>query len=135
MISRVVSLALILFWGVGSFSSVSKAQETQRFDVGEFADLSVLYAGYLDTPRERSFVSLLKSAFARVEVAELEKLDSASAAEFDVVVADWSERFKDGRFVGPQGFENRLGRKFTKPIVMVGAIGGRLPEGTKFNHL
>ena len=110
-------------------------QDSEQFQVGEFHKLSVLYAGFPGTPRERSFVKLLGSAFARVETIELEKLNSTSAESFDVIVADWSERFEEGRFVGPQGFENRLGREFTRPIVMVGAIGGRLPEQTKFNHL
>jgi len=138
--SRLFSTACLALFALlcssTTFAGPSRStQDDVRPDVGEFRELAVLYAGFPGTARERAFVALLESAFAKVETVELESLDSAQAEGFDVVVADWTDRFEAGRFSGAQDIDLRLGTDFARPVVMVGALSGRVPQGTKFNHL
>jgi hypothetical protein len=100
--------------------------------------LSILYAGCPGTDREKDFVALLTQHFAKVETASLTSISMKTAAPFDVVIADWRERYKyvDGKateYVGGPAFT--LDPSFTKPIVMIGAVGGEIAPWSKIGWL
>jgi hypothetical protein len=101
--------------------------------------LSVLYAGAPGTEREKSFVALLKEHFAKVETIALGSLSMKTAAPFDVVVADWRERYAyvDGKAKQLPGFSSSFGLDdgFTRPIVMIGAVGGEIARWSKIGWL
>jgi hypothetical protein len=59
-------------------------------------DLSILYAGAPGGEREKHFVEFLEEWFSEVHTISLEELTSKDAEPFDVVVADWKPRYKDG---------------------------------------
>jgi hypothetical protein len=101
--------------------------------------LAVLYAGCPGTEREKNFVAFLRSHFARVESIVLGDVSMDTAAAFDVVVADWKERYKyvDGVAKGYAGGISSwsLPQRFTKPVVMVGAVGGEIVPWSKIGWL
>jgi len=100
--------------------------------------LGVLYAGFPGTDREKDFVALLKQHFAKVETTNLGSISMKTAAPFDVVIADWKERFKyvDGKATNyVEGPAFRLDEDFTKPIVMIGAVGGEIATWSKIGWL
>ena len=85
---------LVLFIASGSVTfagdvAVDVAESTER------GDLSILYAGYPGGPREKAWTEFLRQWFAKVESIDLGKLNGRSAADFHVVVADWTSRYKD----------------------------------------
>lgn len=95
-------------------------------------DLSILYAGYPGGPREKAWVEFLRKWFSKVESIDLKKLDVRSAADFDVVVADWTSRYTNGRYTGGAKKHNTsLGKDFTKPIIMISAVGAELTRRMK----
>ncbi len=93
----------------------------------EREDLSILYAGYPGGPREKAWIDFLRKWFSKVESIDLRKLSGRSAAAFDVVVADWTSRYKDGSYnSGAPSHNNSLGKDFTKPLIMISAVGAEL---------
>jgi hypothetical protein len=100
--------------------------------------LAVLYAGFPGTEREKDFVALLKQHFDKVESTNLGSISMKSAAPFDVVIADWKERSQhvDGKATNYlPGSAFRLDEGFTKPIVMIGAVGGEIAPWSKIGWL
>lgn len=102
--------------------------------------LSILYAGFPGGDREKDFVAFLREHFAKVEATNLETLSMEKAKPFDVVVADWKPRYKyvDGRakeFDSGSGQHFSLSKDFTKPIVMIGAVGGEIARWSKIGWL
>ena len=103
----------------------ARAEEISKpAGVGE---LSVLYAGYPDGPREKAWMGFLAKWFSKVKSIDLRKLNGRSAADFDVVVADWTSRYKNGSY-NPDAPKhgNLLGKDFRKPIIMISAVGAEL---------
>jgi hypothetical protein len=102
--------------------------------------LAVLYAGCPGTDREKDFVAFLRDHFTKVETTSLETLSMEKAKPFDVVVADWKPRYKyvDGRaknYDSESGHHFSLSKDFTKPIVMIGAVGGEIARWSKIGWL
>ena len=102
--------------------------------------LAVLYAGAPDGEREKAFVAFLQQHFAKVGTVGLEQLTPEAAAPYDVVVADWKRRYvpqANGKveFDSNAGHRYALPRGFTKPIVMLGAVGGEIAPWSKIGWL
>ncbi len=103
------------------------------------ADLKVLYAGNLDSPRAKDFLSFLGKHFIQVKPVELEKLQDADAKGQDVVLIDWTSiypRDKDGKIARDnQGASMKmppavkLSRNFDRPTILIGAAGGQFSQG------
>lgn len=118
----------------GSFAFAPRAAQDAK------QPLSVLYAGAPGGEREQAFVAFLEQHFAKVGSVSLEKLSMETAAPYDVVVADWKRRYvpqADGKveFDSKAGHGFGLPRKFTKPIVMLGAVGGEIAPWSKIGWL
>ena len=98
--------------------------------------LAVLYAGHPESPRAAAYVGFLREWFARVDQIDLEKLNVAAAQDYDVVVADWKRRYGGkGGYDSDSGHRATIGSDFTKPIVMIGAVGGELARDGKIGWL
>jgi hypothetical protein len=88
---------------------------------GDLDKLKVLYIGDTGTPRAQHFTGFLGRNVGRVETAFRKDFRPADAAEFDVVLLDWSqsesarEECKTGR--SPLG--NRTA--WSKPTVLLGS--------------
>src|SRR5262245_14738476 len=64
------------------------------------AELKVLYAGNVDSPRGKDFTTFLGGHFATVTAVDLGKFREADARGHDVIVFDWTSiypRDKDGK--------------------------------------
>ena len=127
--SRSMLLGSWLFVGAASLCPA-------QHDLGPAAECKVLYAGVPGTPRAEEFQRFLEDHFATVKVIDVEKLSMATAADFDVVVCD-------GKRIYPMDPESPsldlphidLRSDFTKPIVMIGAMGGSVQHHTKIDWL
>jgi hypothetical protein len=110
------------------------AARPQENALGEAAEYRILYAGKSRNVREERFLKLLKSHFARVDTIDLTQLTPLKARDYDVVIADWERRYKGGVFKNePYGLQ--LDATFSKPIVMIGAVGGEIQRHTKLDWL
>jgi hypothetical protein len=99
----------------------------------EKANLKVLYAGNVDSPRAKDFTSFLEKHFAKVTALDLGKFQEGDAKEHDVVLFDWTSiypRDKDGKIVrAKEGLSLsmppavRLSRDFDRPTILIGAAG------------
>src|SRR5262245_27579203 len=108
----------------------------QENTLGEASRYRILYAGKPGDPREAQFVELLKSRFTHVKSIDLNQLSSASAKDFDVIVADWTRRYGGkGEFKSDRQPRLALNGDFAKPIVMIGAVGGEIQQHTKLDWL
>ena len=107
----------------------------QEFPLGGAAQYKILYAGKPGDVREKRFVALLKTHFAKVDSISLSELNADKAAPYDVIIADWSRRYtKDSGFHG-RGAGANLPQEFSKPIIMIGAVGGEIQRHTKLDWL
>jgi hypothetical protein len=105
----------------------------------ETADLRVLYAGNVDSPRGKDFLSFLAQHFAKVTPVELGKFREADAKGHDVVLFDWTSiypRDKDGKITNDDKSPGitmppapRLSPDFDRPAVLIGAAGGQVSQG------
>lgn len=85
-------------------SAFTLAQEADADVVGADAagwlvhrTTKVLYAGWPGGSREAAFRAFLARHFDQVQVLDLARLNQATAAGFDVVIADWASQYgKDG---------------------------------------
>jgi hypothetical protein len=110
-----------------------------RASAADVIPLKVLYAGKPGSDREADFVALLEKHFAKVGKAELPKLTAEQAAEWDVVVMDWTAvliRDAKGKYTehSPQ-IEMpplpKLGDDYAKPTVLIGAVAGQFGNAHK----
>ncbi len=90
----------------------------------------IVVVGKPESDRTRQYVTFLRGHFARVEAADRDRLDPATAAAADVVVLDWSQADaqEDGRFEFPypwRSLRSPLGPReaWTRPIVLIGSAG------------
>lgn len=119
-------------WGVLllSFAAGAAAAQT-REELGEHSRLAILYAGDHGSAREKAFVEFLRPLFAKVDAIDLANLDPKSAAAYDVVIADWKRRYPRAEGQGFESAPGSLTAEFTKPIVMIGAVGGEITRGLR----
>jgi hypothetical protein len=81
------------------------------------SDLSILYIGNVSTPRGKSYTAFLSRSFRRVAAVERREFDPRKAAEFDVVLLDWSQRERQEKQpLGPKD-------AWSKPTVLLGSAG------------
>lgn len=99
----------------------------------------VLYAGWKDDSREQAFVPFLQQHFATVGVISLEQLTAATAADYDVVIADWCSQYgNDGypkRENSLYGVKTRLPASFTKPVIAMDYVSSNLRRDHKLDWL
>jgi hypothetical protein len=108
-------------------------------DAAEKADLKILYAGNVDSPRAKDFTSFLEEHFARVTPVDLGKFRESDAQGHDVVLFDWTSiypRHKDGRINSGKQAESismpptpHLSQDFDRPAILIGAAGGQVARG------
>jgi hypothetical protein len=107
------------------------------------ANVKVLYAGKVNSPRARDFTAFLGKHFIKVTPVDLGKLRDADAQGHDVVLIDWPSiypRDKDGKLAsGDQGPgismppAAQLSRDFDRPTILIGAAGGAFSQGRDVN--
>ena len=102
--------------------------------------LAVLYAGEPGSEREARWLAFLRAECARAESVDLRKLTPGAAADFDVVVADWSRRYvagADGKyeFDSDSGHGATLPSALEKPVILLGAVGGEVARASKIGWL
>jgi hypothetical protein len=100
------------------------------------AKLKVLYAGNLESPRGKDFLSFLEKSFAKAGSVQLGKFEEDAAKDYDVVIFDWTSiypRDKDGKISYDKnggGFSSppapRLSQKFNRASILIGAAGGQI---------
>jgi hypothetical protein len=119
-------------WGMLflSFAGGAAAAQT-REELGEHSKLAILYAGESGSAREKAFVEFLRPLFAKVGTLDLATLDPESAADYDVVIADWKRRYPRAQDASWSSAPGALPPEFTKPIVMLGAIGGEITRSLR----
>src|SRR5438067_5623999 len=103
--------------------------------------LKVFYAGHSGSEREADFVALLEKHFAKVGKGELSKFTADQAAEYDVVILDWTSIFtthnEDGSIPkdAPPSIEMppipKLDEKYDRPTVLIGAVAGHFGNENK----
>ncbi|HVP73826.1 MAG TPA: hypothetical protein VMS30_08810 [Phycisphaerales bacterium] len=91
-------------------------------------DLKVLYLGNAGTPRAKAYEAFLAERFAKATAVDRNSFDPASAAEYDVVLLDWSQSDVNAGGVTPGqrvDLKSPLGPResWSKPIVMLGSAG------------
>lgn len=92
--------------------------------------LAILYAGSPGGFRETSYTKFLHEWFDKVDAIDLRKLSVEAAKPYDVVIADWTSRYgKDGYVEDMSGADLVLPKEFTKPVIMLSAVGGELTRG------
>ncbi|TAH37394.1 MAG: hypothetical protein EYC70_10520 [Planctomycetota bacterium] len=102
--------------------------------LGAAKDFVILYAGDPATERAKAFTQFLQSSFRKVDTIELKDLSQQSAAPYDVVVADWHRMYGEEEMqIDIPHVE--LDPGFSKPIVMIGAVGGSIQHHTKIGWL
>lgn len=91
--------------------------------IDEPPPLSVLYLGNASTPRAKQFMEFLDGRFQSVRVVNRNDFDAKSAADFDVVLLDWSQSDVDLSKMGE--IQSPLGPRdeWTKPTVLLGSAG------------
>lgn len=122
---------LTLGWAIAATAAFGQAS----YDLGPAKETKVLYAGVLDTPRARVFTEFLKANFTHVETLDVTALNAAAAQPFDVVVCDGKRVYPMKPADGLNLPQCSLGPDFSKPIVMIGAMGGTVQHHTKIDWL
>jgi len=105
-------------------------------ELGDARALRILYAGVPGDARETAFVEFLREHFESVGSIAVEKLSTATAAGYDVVVADGNRLYPmDPKNPSIDLKSTSLGPDFTRPIVMISAQGGTIQHHTKIDWL
>jgi hypothetical protein len=104
-------------------------------DPAQKIELKVLYAGVPDAPRTKEFKEFLSKTFTEVGSVGLKDLDAKAAQPFDVVIVDSPTPYQAPEKDGEIGFKMpqvaALTTEFTKPIILMGAAGGKVLTGLK----
>jgi hypothetical protein len=122
---------------VGLMALGRNASGQQVPDLESANDLSVLYAGDPESPRTEAWVAFLEQWFPDVGAIAIKDLNEESASAYDVIVADWRARYDAGSYVmDQQGHGASLPPGFSRPVIMIGAMGAELaPRTTWFTWL
>ena len=101
--------------------------------------LRVLYAGWPGGARERAFADFLHRWFDKVGVIDLATLSMQTAADYDVVIADWCSQY------GNDGYPKRdnslfsapvaLGPEFSKPLIAMDYVSSQVRSQYKLDWL
>ncbi len=101
--------------------------------------LKVLYAGSAGGTREKAFDAFLREHFDTVGVIALDQLTMASAAAYDVVIADWVSQYGNDGYPKNEnslhGAPGKLGPEFTKPFLAMSYVGTQVRAGYKLDWL
>ena len=117
-------------------STAVAASTGDAYPLGEQRQLKVLYAGVEGTPRFTAFADFLRANFDGCAALDVTKLDAAAAAPFDVVVVDGKRLYPmDKEHPSIDQAHCGIGADFSKPIVMLGAMGGSVQHHTKLDWL
>lgn len=116
--------------------ATAKVGEVETEELGEHRALRVLYAGVEGTPRFEAFAAFLRAHFDGAATIDVTKLGAEAMEAADVVVID-------GRRLYPMDPERPsldlpaadVSSDCTKPIVVIGAMGGRVQHHTKLDWL
>jgi hypothetical protein len=126
----------LLLAAVLPFAPPAAAEEIEVHPLGEQRKLKVLYAGVEGTPRYDAFAAFLRAHFDGFAAIDVAKLDEGAAAPFDVVVADGKRLYPmDPKSPSIDQASCGIGATFSKPIVMIGAMGGDVQHHTKLDWL
>jgi hypothetical protein len=102
--------------------------------------LKIFYAGHSGSEREADFVALLEKHFAKVGKGELSKFTPKQAAEYDVVILDWTSIFTSRKGDGTIDMVApsiemppipKLDEKYDRPTVLIGAVAGHFGNENK----
>jgi len=133
---------LLLSALTGSALLGSALPQTQDLDAKAWAahrPTRVLYAGWSGGSREKAFEPFLKQWFDTVGVIPLEKLSVATAADYDVVIADWCSQYgNDGYAKNENSLSTpqvALGDDFTKPVIAMDFVSSSLRSRHKLDWL
>lgn len=92
--------------------------------------LAILYAGSPGGFRETSYTTFLHEWFDKVDAIDLRQLSVKAAQPYDVVIADWTSRYgHDGYAEDMSGAGVVLPEDFSKPVIMLSAVGGEITRG------
>ena len=90
--------------------------ESQTIETSEKIALRILYAGLLNTDREKDFVDFLKKHFQQVETTDYKTFTGIYPADFDVAIVDYDGL--DTRAPRPN-----ISRQYTRATITVGVPG------------
>ena len=122
----VAALALCATHAFGQAAPPAPAAPAASTDA---TDLSILYAGAPGGEREKRFVEFLEAWFPEVQTISLEELSPKSAEGFDVVVADWKSRYKNGNYQQDADPKVRLDPRYSKPTICISSVGTAICGG------
>lgn len=137
MLHRHLLLSLL---GAGLLAPAATTQRPDHDDAwARNRATRVLYAGWPDGSREKAFAPFLREWFDTVGVIGLAKLSKETAAEYDVVIADWCSQY------GNDGYPKResslysapvsLGADFTRPVIAMSYVSSNLRRNHKLDWL
>ncbi len=133
---RFLAASTASFLLASSLAAGQDASAVPSPGLGAAKDWKILYAGSPDGFREKAWVEFLREHFATVDARSLAGISPADAAPYDVVIADWTSRYgNDGYpkdFAGP---ETALGSGWTKPTILIGAVGGEIARHSLIDWL
>lgn len=98
--------------------------------------LKVLYAGKEGGSREQAFAAFLKEHFDKSATIPLEKLSMETAADFNVVIVDWTSQYGNDGYPKTNALAPlELGPEFTKPLIAMTYVGTCVRRGYKLDWL
>ena len=100
----------------------------------EVAPLNVLYAGNPGSPREAEFVELLQNNGAAVGKIRLTDVTKEAAANYDVVILDWTSvmgKGADGQPSLDMPPIPKLSDDYDRPTILIGAVAGHYGNTNK----
>ena len=123
----------------GALAVSCAAQDTAADPWQPHRTLEVLYAGSAGGTREKAFDAFLREHFDTVGVIALDQLTMASAAAYDVVIADWVSQYGNDGYPKNEnslhGAPGKLGPEFTKPVLAMSYVGTQVRAGYKLDWL
>ncbi|HZN62423.1 MAG TPA: hypothetical protein VFC90_08475 [Planctomycetota bacterium] len=111
------------------FPAAQSAKDKEA--MGDAKKLKILLACKRGSDREARFGQFLARYFGKVVPISLELLTEKTAEGYDVVVADWERRYAHGDFQDHKKPKLRIPDGFSKPVIMVGMVGGEVQRHTK----
>ena len=90
--------------------------KSQKIDIPEKIDLSILYAGLPNTDRTKDFVDFLKTYFRQVETTDYNTFTGSHTTDFDVAIID-----HDG--LDTRAPRPNISRQYARATVTIGVPG------------
>ena len=100
-------------------------------------ELAILYAGSPGGSRETVWVEFLKEWFDDVGVLPLPELSKATAADYDVVIADWRSHYGNDGYSKDRGDVSYpvLADDFDRPVIALDYVSSRIRPSGKLDWL